>query len=223
MAKTRSGGAQVSRLPSTRESRPALIGLAVLLIVGGALASAWLAIQSGNRAFYVQVGQEVAQGAQITEEDLDRVSLPENFDAGIPADDVDDMVGQSATTRLLPGTVLTPDMVSEESGVAANQTQLTVPVDATPFIRRLQAGAQLALNVGGGETGGRQAVFAELVSVGDSEEGGIGSVSGDELPVVVSIDLSCLSVISQGIEDNAVTPALIGGGAEQSVPRTCGG
>ncbi|WP_374999733.1 SAF domain-containing protein [Aeromicrobium sp. CTD01-1L150] len=221
MAKTATR-AQVSRLPSTRESRPALIGLAIVLIVGGALASGWLAIQSGNRAFFVQASQEVAQGAQITSDDLTRVSLPEDFDGAIPADDVDDIVGQSATTRLLPGTVLTPEMVSEDSGVAANQTQLTLSVDASPFIQRLQAGAQLALNVGGGDSG-RQAVAAELVSVGDADDGGLGQVSGDEIPIVVAIDLSCLSTVAQGIEDNAVTPALIGGDAGQSVPSTCGG
>lgn len=226
MAKKEPSKAQVSRLPSTRESRPALIALAIVLIVGGALASAFLAIQSGNRAFYVQVSQEVAQGAQITEEDLTRVSLPEGFDLGVPADESDDVVGQSATTRLLPGTVLTREMVSEDSGVAPDQTQLTIPVSSSPFIRDLQAGAQLALNVGGGDEGGsRQAVFAELVSVGESEDGGGlgGGVGGGEIPVVVSIDLSCLSVISQGIEDDAVTPALIGGGSAQTVPRTCGG
>ena len=213
---------QVSRLPSTRESRPALIALAIVLIVGGALASGFLAIQSGNRAFFVQVSQEVAQGATITEDDLTRVSLPEDFQNGVPADDTDEVVGQSATTRLLPGTVLSPEMVSEDSGVAANQTQLTLSVDASPFIQRLQPGAQLALNVGGGDSG-RQQVFAELVSVGDADEGGLGSVSGDEIPIVVAIDLSCLSTVAQGIEDNAVTPALVGGDSEQSVARTCGG
>lgn len=213
---------QVSRLPSTRESRPALIALAVVLIVGGALASGFLALQSGNRAFYVQVTSEVAQGAQITENDLGRVSLPEDFGTGVPADQVDDVVGQSATTRLLPGTVLTPEMVSDDAGIAAGQTQLTLSVDSSPFVQRLQPGAQLALNVGGGDAG-RQAVAAELVSVGDASDGGLGSVSGNEIPIVVAVDLSCLSVVAQGIEDNAVTPALIGGDAGQRVPATCGG
>ena len=43
------------RLPRSRESRPMLIGLAILLIVGGALASAWLATQAGHRAYFVAI------------------------------------------------------------------------------------------------------------------------------------------------------------------------
>lgn len=70
---TRSG---TSRLPSTRESRPALIGLAIVLIIGGALASAWLALQAGNRSSFVEVDGNIAQGARITADDLTRVSLP---------------------------------------------------------------------------------------------------------------------------------------------------
>ena len=223
MAKSSANQATVSRLPSTRESRPALIGLAVLLIFGGALASAWLAIQSGNRSYFVQVDQEVAQGATISKDDLNRVSLPEGFKGGIPSSDSDSVVGKSAAARLLPGTVLMRTMVSDKSGVGENQTRLTVTVDATPFITGLQSGDQLALDIGSSDGGERQTVYAELISVGEEQGSSIGSSGGDEVAIVVSIDLSCLSVVSQGIEDRSVTPALIGGNDSALVQKTCGG
>jgi hypothetical protein len=223
MAKASPNQATVSRLPSTRESRPALIGLAVLLIFGGALASAWLAIQSGNRSYFVQIDQEVAQGATISKDDLSRVSLPEGFKDGIPSSDADRVVGKSAAARLLPGTVLMRSMVSDKSGVGENQTRLTVMVDASPFISGLQSGDQLALDIGASDGGERQTVHAELISVGDEQGGSIGGAGGDEVAIVVSIDLSCLSIVSQGIEDSAVTPALIGGSDSSLVSRTCGG
>ena len=219
MARPSANQATVSRLPSTRESRPALIGLAVLLIFGGALASAWLAIQSGNRSYYVQVEQEIAQGATISKDDLTRVSLPEGFEGGVPSSDSDSVVGKSAGARLLPGTVLMRSMISKESGVGENQTRLTIAVDASPFISGLQSGDQLALDVGSSDGGGRRTVLAELVSVGDPSGNSIGSSGGDETSIVVSIDLSCLSVVSQGIEDKAVTPALIG--SADSIQPTC--
>jgi hypothetical protein len=223
MAKPSANQATISRLPSTRESRPALIGLAVLLIFGGALASAWLAIQSGNRSYFVQIDQEVAQGATISKDDLARVSLPEGFKGGIPSSDSDSVVGKSAAARLLPGTVLMRSMVSGKSGVGENQTRLTVTVDASPFISGLQSGDQLALDVGSSDGGQRQTVYAELISVGDEQGSSIGGSGGDEIAIVVSIDLSCLSVVSQGIEDRSVTPALIGGTDNNSlVQRTCG-
>lgn len=219
---TPQGGRQatVSRLPSTRESRPALIALAIVLILGGALASGYLAIQSGNRAMFVQVSQEVAQGARISSDDLTTVSLPEDFQGGVPASRRDEIVGQSATTRLLSGTVLTPAMTSKKSGVAANQTQLTIPVSSSPFVRGLQPGAQLALAVSSSD-GGSRSVFAELVGVGDPEDTGIGG-SGSEVPLVVSIDLSCLTTVAQGIQDNAITPARVGSDEASSVQKTCG-
>src|SRR5699024_3952945 len=117
MAKPGSSARPPSRLPATRESRPALIGLAVLVIVGGALASAWLAIQSGNRAYFLQINTEVAQGATIDDSDVSKVSLPEDFSGGIPSDQLDDITGKAAATRLLPGTILTGDMVSSKAGV----------------------------------------------------------------------------------------------------------
>jgi hypothetical protein len=220
MARSSANQPTVSRLPSTRESRPALIGLAILLIVGGALASAWLAIQSGNRSYFVQVDQEVAQGATISKDDLTRVSLPEGFKGGIPSSDEDSVVGKSAAARLVPGTVLVPAMLSDKSGVGENQTRLTVAVDDTPFIRGLRSGDQLALDVGSSDGGDRQTVYAELVSVGESEGGSIAG-SGDQVSIVVSIDLTCLSVVSQGVEDSSVTPALIGGADSAGVQTTC--
>lgn len=222
MAKPGTGSRTPSRLPSTRESRPALIGLAVILIVGGALASAWLAIQSGNRAYFLQVDNEVAQGATIDDSDVTKVSLPEDFSGGISSDRSEDVVGQAAATRLLPGTVLTDDMVSPKAGIADDTTQLTIPADSSPFIRTLQPGAQMALSVGSSSESSRQSVAAELVSVGDDDDDGLTGASGDSVPIVVAIDVSCLPIVSQAVEDKAITPALIGG-ENPDVRTTCEG
>ena len=209
MARSSASSTSVSRLPSTRESRPALIGLAVILIVGGALASAFLAIQSGDRAAFVQVSREVAQGATISKDDLTTVSLPEGFDGGVPSSDSDSIVGKTAAARLVKGTVVMRTMISSEPGVAADQTRLVISVDSSPFIRSLQSGDQLALDVGSTD-GGRRTVYAELVSVGEQKSGSIGGAGDDQVSIVVAIDLTFLSVVSQGIEDSSVTPALIG-------------
>lgn len=220
MAKPSASSTSASRLPSTRESRPALIGLAVILIVGGALASAFLAIQSGNRSSFVQVSREVAQGAPISADDLTTVSLPEGFKGGVPASDKDSIVGKTAAARLVEGTVVMRTMISDKAGVAADQTRLVINVDSSPFISSLQSGDQLALDVGSSE-GQRRTVYAELVSVGEQKTGSIGG--GDQVSIVVAIDLSCLSVVSQGIEDSSVTPALIGNVDESALQKTCEG
>ena len=222
MARSSASSTSVSRLPSTRESRPALIGLAVILIVGGALASAFLAIQSGDRASFVQVSREVAQGATISKDDLTTVSLPEGFDGGVPSSDSESIVGKTAAARLVKGTVVMRTMISDEPGVAADQTRLVINVDSSPFIRNLQSGDQLALDVGSTE-GARRTVYAELVSVGEQQSGSIGGAGDDQVSIVVAIDLTCLSVVSQGIEDSSVTPALICNVDESSLKTTCEG
>lgn len=221
MARSVANSASVSRLPSTRESRPALIGLAVLLIVGGALASAWLAIQSGNRSSFVQINNEVAQGSTISADDLKRVSLPEDFNGAVPFDDASSIVGKTAAARLVTDTIVMRTMISDKSGVADGQTRLTIAVDASPFIRGLQSGDRLALDVGSSDGAERRMVYAELVSVGEQGDNSIGGSGNDQVSIVVSIDLSCLSTVSQGIEDSAVTPALIGGGSS-AVQKSCG-
>jgi len=54
------------RPPSApRERKPALAVLAVILIVGGALAAGILVIKTGHRVGAVEVTQAVAQGEQI--------------------------------------------------------------------------------------------------------------------------------------------------------------
>jgi len=223
MARSTATPASVTRLPSTRESRPALIGLAVILIVGGALASAWLAIQSGDRASFVQIDREVAQGATISDDDLTTVSLPEGFEGGVPSSDRKNVVGKTAAARLLPGTVVMRTMISAEPGVAADQTRLSIAVNSDPFILSLQSGDQLALNVGSSDGDVRQTIYAELVSVGQQQSGSIGGAGGEQVSIVVAIDLSCISTVSQGIEDSSVTAALIGNADEGVIQKKCEG
>src|SRR5436190_679193 len=54
------------RLPvPPRERKPALAMLAVLLILGGALASAYLVMQSGQRVAAIQISAQVAAGQKV--------------------------------------------------------------------------------------------------------------------------------------------------------------
>jgi len=210
-----------SRLPSTRERRPALIALAIVLIVGGALASGWLALQSGDRAYFLRVSQDVAQGEDITADDLDRVSLPEGFDGGVPAGDEDSVVGRPAATRLLAGTVLSPAMVSDDAGIAEGTTQVAVPVTGGPLVGSLDSGDQVVLDIGASD-GNRTSVLAEVVEPATTSDGG-GFGSSNSTQLVVSVHLSCLSRVSQGVEDTSIVAARVGTVDESLVRRTCEG
>lgn len=164
-----------TRLPSTRERRPALAAVGILLVAGGALASAWLALQVSDRVDYLRIapGAEVAQGAEITGPDLELVALPEDLDEGIRADDEGAVVGQRAATRLLGGTILTPDMMGEDSGLATGESGYSAELGpaALELLSDAGSGAEIRIIVPR-EDGDPVSVPARIVTVSRPSDGG---------------------------------------------------
>jgi hypothetical protein len=126
-----STAASTGRLPSARERRPALAALAVLLIVGGAFASGWLALQAGNREQYLVLDEGVSAGEEITADNVDEIDLPENVEGLVPADQPELALGKRAAIQLLPGTILTTSMVSDDDNFLDGDQQL-VPLAVKP-------------------------------------------------------------------------------------------
>ena len=58
-----------------RERKPALAALAVLLILGGALATTLLVLRSGDRISAIRITQQVGAGQQFTAEALEEVQI----------------------------------------------------------------------------------------------------------------------------------------------------
>src|SRR4051812_12001454 len=76
------GAAAAQRLPvPPRERKPALAALAVILILGGALVSAYLVMASGQRVNAVSISQPVAAGQLIPDSALKQVQIG---NTGIP-------------------------------------------------------------------------------------------------------------------------------------------
>lgn len=227
MAKSRQGQASgssiPSRLPATRERRPALAALALLLIVGGALGSGWLALRAGDRADFLQVSQEVAQGQRISEDDLDTVSLPEDFDNAIPVSDRDSVLNQYATTRLFPQTVIAPSMLSKNAGVADGQVKVTVQTSSSAAAD-LENGSNVALFVAGDDTADDRSVLGQVIKV-QRPQGDDGLGAGEETATVsVSVDSSCGGVIGKANKDDALTLGVIGSVDDASnLTKTCTG
>ncbi|KAA1419969.1 hypothetical protein FE697_018935 [Mumia zhuanghuii] len=208
-----------TRLPSTRERRPALAALAVILIVGGALLSGWIAMSSGDRADFLQVEGEIAQGQRLSESDLTTVSLPEGFDGGVPAEQRDAVLGQYATARLLPGTVLLPTMVAKSTGVGEGQAQFPIQTPATRSLSELDGGAPVALYFAGGDGGPEQGVAATVVQVGEVDDSAL--ASSQEITVLVSVDAGCGPRLANALADDSVYLATVGEGAD--LDTTCSG
>jgi len=202
------------RLPSTRERRPALAALAVLLILGGAVASAWLAMQAGHRAEFVQVKSEVGKGEEITEDDLTTVELPEDFDGGVPEAERDDLVGQYATTPWTPGMVLTESMVTGKDDLDDDFLVFSVPVDAA-LAPKLTAGTNVVVFTGGSDSVG--GTVASDATTGDSDLG-----SG-EASVVVSVPTNCGSDVASALGEDSVHVSIAGSKSAVKSSSSCSG
>lgn len=102
------------RLPApVRERRPALAALAVLLIVGGALASGLVVLRSGHRSDYVVFVRTVQNGDQIRASDLGLTRLAgDSHTNGIAGARRGRLVGQYATTRIYAKTLANYSMFS---------------------------------------------------------------------------------------------------------------
>jgi hypothetical protein len=110
-----------SRLPGpVRERRPALAALAVLLILGGALASGLIALRSGERSDYLVLRSSVAPGERIGATDLGVARIAGTGASAIPADQRARVIGQFARAHLFTGTLLTPAMLSGQSLIPSN-------------------------------------------------------------------------------------------------------
>jgi len=114
-----------TRLPSTRERRPALAALAVLLIAGGAVLAGWLALREGQTSSYLMIRDKVAVSEQITAGDLGVIELPTSSGgAFVLADRRDEVVGSYAQTGLLPGSPVTSAMFGKQPSLPPGASRI---------------------------------------------------------------------------------------------------
>ena len=99
-----------SRLPSSRERRPALAALAVILILLGAAGSALITLRSGQRQDFVAISAEALEpGHKIERKDLARGDLAGSTGGLVLWADVDDVVNHYTTTWLYKDQFLTKE------------------------------------------------------------------------------------------------------------------
>lgn len=106
------------RLPAPpRDRRPALAALALLLVLGGALASGLLAYRSGDRVDALVARDTIDVGQVVTEADFDVVRVAADGSTYISADAARNFAGTTATTTIPAGTLLNNQMFLSGAGV----------------------------------------------------------------------------------------------------------
>ncbi|TMR09480.1 hypothetical protein ETD86_43345 [Nonomuraea turkmeniaca] len=93
-----------------RERKPALAALAVLLILGGALATTLLVLNSGDRVSAIRVTQQVGAGQKFPPEALEEVKIADTGVDFVSWSQRQQVVNSFAAVTILPGTLLTNQM-----------------------------------------------------------------------------------------------------------------
>ena len=123
--------------------------LAVLLIAGGALTAGYVAQRIGATHEFLGVGRPVGKGAQIVAADL--ITIRVNDAVGlkpIPVNRANTVIGKRAAVPLVPGTLLTPEQLTDNPVPAPGNQLLGLALseDRMPA-GRLGIGAQVLLVV----------------------------------------------------------------------------
>ncbi|GAA2451600.1 hypothetical protein GCM10010191_82200 [Actinomadura vinacea] len=227
------GAAGGQRLPAApRERKPALAALAVLLILGGALASAYLVMASGQRVSAIRIAQPVAAGQRIPLNALEEVQVS---DTG--ADYYINWTERAAVARtyaavpLVQGALLTNRMVSRTDDAAKGRVVVGLALKPGQFPSRgMETGKRVSLYaVGGGTGGGPRAgtvLSADAIVVGVTQGGDSGRLRGDQTTVDVAVPPNEAPLVTQGASAGTVAVALIpegtrvSGGQPQQPPPT---
>ncbi|MEU8221694.1 hypothetical protein [Kribbella sp. NPDC048915] len=114
-AAARSAGAGATRLPSSRERRPALAALAVILILLGAAGSALIALNSGNRSDFVAIAETLPPGHKLEQKDLSRGDLAGATGGLIPWSEAEKYLGRYTKTWLYKDQFVTPDSLTKDN------------------------------------------------------------------------------------------------------------
>lgn len=118
--------------PPGRRRRPRLAAVGVAVVMLGGLLGAFVYAAAGDRAAVIAVASPVAFGEQLGAEDLVRVELAE--DPGlqpVPYADLDQVVGMTAATDLIPGSLLTMAALTAEAIPGAGQELVPIALQTS--------------------------------------------------------------------------------------------
>jgi hypothetical protein len=129
-----------------RERRPALAALALLLIVGGALAAAYLVLQNGHRVAAIEVTQQLGAGQQIPLGALREVDIAVSGGISyVPWSEAAQVSRFYAASVIPPGSLLTSSMVARVNGLASGKSVVGLALKDGQLPDGLQAGDHVNL------------------------------------------------------------------------------
>lgn len=212
MPRTGLGGSTGQRLPvSPRERKPALAALAVLLILGGALVSAYLVIQSGQRVSAIQIAAPVAAGQRIPAGALQEVQVGDTGIHFVPWSARAQVTQAYAAVPLVKGALLTDEMVSV-GGATDGRVIVGLALKSGQYPAGLSEGQHVALYSVGGQNAGAVRpglVLAEDAIVYHVAGAGSATAQSDQISASVAVPPDQVPQLIQAASAGDVGVALL--------------
>src|SRR5690348_8640051 len=131
-----------------RRGRVPYLSFGALLVLVCVLGYAYYASQLGDRVPVLAVAAPVAAGQSITAGDLKQVSAANDASLGlIPVSQASDVVGRTAVVPLLPGTLLTRNLIGNAAFPPAGKVVASLALKPGQYPQGLVAGAHVAVFV----------------------------------------------------------------------------
>ncbi|MBW8484709.1 hypothetical protein [Actinomadura parmotrematis] len=223
------GAAGGQRLPAApRERKPALAALAVLLILGGALASAYLVMASGQRVSAIVIAEPVAAGQRIPAGALREAQIGDTGIQFLNWSEHAKVTGTYAAVPLVKGTLLTNAMLSRDTAPARGRLVVGLSLKPGQFpAGGLANGRRVGLYAVGGGSGGSGPKAGTVLS-GDAIIVNVARGGGDRLRSdATSIDVAVLPAdapaLAQAASAQAVAVALVPEGSRVAPGGGTGG
>ncbi|WP_431679100.1 hypothetical protein [Kitasatospora sp. KL5] len=214
------------RLPSApRERKPALALLAVLLVLAGALGTTVLVMRSGERISAIKVTQRIAAGQHIPAGAITEVLVAKDSGLTVVPWTQRSLLTDRyyAVSEIVPGTLLTGQMLSDSPGIKADQVVVGLSLKSGQYPPGLREGDRVRVLWVGRDAGKATAapgssgtastvLAAEAVVQGIADDSSGSISSGLNLSVYVPADRAAAvaSAASSGEAAVVLLPARAG-------------
>ena len=140
-------GSKVRQRPVPRRRSAAMIALALALLAGTTLGFNHVLSSAADTLPVLVVSDQVSRGETIAADDLQVAELPQSPALEtVPADQMDEVIGQIAAVNLVPGATLAPDSYSAELAPQPGMTFVGVALDPSQMpAHPLVAGDQVRI------------------------------------------------------------------------------
>ena len=212
------------RPPSaSRERKPLLAVLAVLLIAGGALGAYYLVTQNAKRVAAIEITKQVSAGQKFPLSAMSEVQIPANSGVNyVPWSEASQVAQFYAGNAIPPGTLLNGAMVVRASNLTAGRDVLGLALKDGQLPDDLQVGDHIDIyEVQNGKPGcpgfpGEALTQNALVLAITTPSAGSGSTTQDD--VLVALNPPDAGAVACSAANGIVGIAVLPGGGQQAAP-----